>query len=132
MFFESKLSPWAPRLLSVLRIMAALAFMAHGTNKLFGFPDTGSEGPALLSLLGVAGVLEVVGGIFLVLGLFTRPTAFVMSGFMAVAYFLAHAPHSFFPMLNSGEPSLLFSFIFLYVAAAGAGPWSLDARRKKS
>lgn len=123
---------WAPRLLSILRIMAALLFMAHGTMKLFGFPASasGGSGPALFSLIGVAGLLEVVGGALLALGLFTRPVAFILSGQMAVAYFMAHAPQSFFPIHNGGESAILFCFVFLYLAAAGAGPWSLDATRK--
>jgi putative oxidoreductase len=121
---------WAPRLLSVLRIMTALLFMAHGTMKLLGFPASDNPGPALLSLGGIAGLLELVGGLLLVLGLFTRPVAFILSGEMAVAYFMAHAPHSFFPIINRGETAVLFCFIFLYLAAAGAGPWSVDAARR--
>jgi len=121
---------WAPRLLSVLRIMTALLFMAHGTVKLFGFPDTGKPGPELFSLMGLAGTLEVVGGVLLVLGLFTRPVAFILSGQMAVAYFMAHAPQNFFPIKNGGESAILFCFVFLYLAAAGAGSWSLDATRR--
>jgi putative oxidoreductase len=123
---------WAPRLLSVLRIMTALLFMAHGTVKLFGFPDTGKPGPELFSLMGLAGTLEVVGGVLLVLGLFTRPVAFILSGQMAVAYFMAHAPQNFFPIKNGGESAILFCFVFLYLAAAGAGSWSLDATRRTS
>ena len=123
---------WAPRLLSVLRIMAGLLFLEHGTQKLFGFPARmgGGAAPDLLSLPGIAGSLELVGGALIVLGLFTRPAAFLLSGQMAVAYFLAHAPKSPFPALNGGDAAILFCFVFLYVAAAGAGPWSLDARRK--
>jgi putative oxidoreductase len=120
---------WAPRMLSVLRIMTALLFMAHGTQKLLGFPPS-EFSPSLWSLLGVAGVLEMFGGALLVFGLFTRPVAFVLSGEMAVAYFMAHAPQSFFPILNGGEAAVLFCFIFLYLVFAGPGPWSIDALRK--
>ena len=123
---------WAPRLLSVLRIMTALLFMEHGTMKLLNFPASDNPGPALFSLIGFAGMLELVGGLLLVLGLFTRPVAFILSGQMAVAYFMAHAPHSFFPAVNKGEGAILFCFVFLYLAAAGAGPWSVDAARKSN
>ena len=121
---------WAPRLLSVLRIMTALLFMAHGTVKLFGFPDTGKPGPELFSLMGLAGTLEVVGGVLLVLGLFTRPVAFILSGQMAVAYFMAHAPQSFFPINNRGDAAVLFCFVFLYLTAAGPGAFALDNGRR--
>jgi putative oxidoreductase len=123
---------WAPRLLSVLRIMAALLFMAHGTMKLFGFPDSGRPGPELFSLMGFAGTLEVVGGALLAIGLFTRPVAFILSGMMAVAYFMAHAPQNFFPIKNGGESAILFCFVFLYLVAAGAGSWSVDAARRSA
>ena len=125
-------SVWAPRLLSVLRIMTALLFMAHGTMKLLGFPTSDNPGPALFSLIGLAGVLEIVGGLLLVLGLFTRPVAFILAGEMAFAYFMAHAPQSFFPIVNRGESAVLFCFVFLYLAAAGAGPWSVDEARKSA
>lgn len=121
---------WAPRLLSVLRVIAALLFLQHGTAKLFGFPHVAMfDGLHLLSLMGAAGVLEVLGGVLLALGLFTRPVAFVLSGEMAFAYFLAHAPRGFFPILNGGELAVLYCFVFLFIAAAGPGPWSLDSRR---
>ncbi|MEQ1939264.1 DoxX family protein [Mesorhizobium sp. CN5-321] len=123
---------WAPRLLSVLRIMTALLFMEHGTMKLLNFPASDNPGPVLFSLMGFAGMLELVGGLLLVLGLFTRPVAFILSGQMAVAYFMAHAPHSFFPIVNKGEGAILFCFVFLYLAAAGAGPWSVDAARRSN
>ena len=123
---------WAPRLLSVLRIMTALLFMEHGTMKLLNFPASDNPGPALFSLIGFAGMLELVGGLLLVLGLFTRPVAFILSGQMAVAYFMAHAPHSFFPAVNKGEGAILFCFVFLYLVAAGAGPWSVDAARRSN
>jgi putative oxidoreductase len=121
---------WAPRLLSVLRIVAALLFLAHGTQKLLGFPAPPASGmPPLLSLYGLAGVLELVGGALLALGLFTRPVAFVLSGQMAVAYWMAHAPRNAFPLLNGGDAAILYCFVFLYLAAAGGGPWSLDRQR---
>ena len=124
---------WAPYLLSALRIAAAFSFMTHGTQKLFAMPVTQPRDPvALLSLTGVAGVLEVFGGLLLLLGLFTRPVAFLLSGEMAVAYFLSHAPRNFFPVLNGGEPAMLFCFIWLYLAAAGPGPWSIDALWRRS
>ncbi len=120
---------WAPRALSVLRIMAALLFMEHGTQKLLGFPPSTNPGPALLSLLGLEGVIELLGGILLLLGLFTRPVAFILAGNMAVAYFMAHAPKSFFPALNAGDAAILYCFVFLYLAVAGGGAWSLDTGR---
>lgn len=120
---------WASRALAALRIVAGLLFLAHGVVKLFGFPEGAEPGQqALVSLLGVGAVLEVVGGALLMLGLFTRPTAFVLSGMMAVAYFLFHAPTSIYPVLNGGDAAILFSFIFLYLSASGPGAWSLDAR----
>jgi len=120
---------WSPRMLSVLRIMAALLFIEHGTQKLLGFPASGKPGPELFSLMGFGGVLETFGGLLLVLGLFTRPVAFVLAGMMAVAYFMVHAPQSFFPALNGGDAAILFCFVFLYLVVAGPGPWSLDAQR---
>lgn len=120
---------WSSRLLSVLRIVAGLGFLHHGTSKFFDLPPFPG---ALNPLLYVAGTLELVGGTLLVLGLLTRPTAFVLSGMSAVAYFMVHAPQSFFPAANGGEPALLYCFIFLYLAAAGGGAWSLDAQRGKA
>lgn len=118
---------WAPRLLSVLRIVTALLFMQHGAQKLFGLltVQPGAT-PPLLSMMGVAGVLEFFGGLLILLGLFTRPVAFLLSGEMAVAYFMAHAPQGFWPVLNRGELAALYSFVFLYLAVAGGGPWSVD------
>ncbi len=118
---------WTPRLLSVLRIAAALLFIEHGTEKLFGFPSTqqGASG-SLPPMMLVAGVLEFFGGLLLLLGLFTRPVALLLSGEMAVAYFMSHAPQGFFPLQNRGELTALYSFLFLFLAVAGGGVWSLD------
>ena len=120
---------WSARLLSVLRIVAALLFTLHGTAKLTGFPGGRSPVP-LASLIGVAGVLETVGGLLLLLGLFTRPVALLLAGQMAVAYLIAHAPRGLVPTTNGGELAVLFGSIFLYLAAAGGGPWSVDAVRR--
>jgi putative oxidoreductase len=121
-------SRWAPYLLSVLRIVVAFLFVAHGAQKLIGFPSAEPRaGLPLLSLLGLAGLIEMVGGTLMVLGLLTRPVAFVLAGEMATAYFMSHAPGGFWPLANRGEPAVLFCFTWLYFAAAGAGPWSLDA-----
>jgi putative oxidoreductase len=125
---ESSLDRLRPEALAVLRIMTALLFLAHGTGKLFGFPDIGFQAE-LFSLVGVSAVLELVGGILLVLGLFTRPVAFILSGEMAVAYFMAHAPQGFFPIVNQGELAVLYCFVFLYFVFAGAGAWSVDSAR---
>ena len=114
-------------LLSVLRIMAGFLFIAHGTQKLFNFPPSPAGPAELSSLMWLAGLIEVVGGGLLLLGLLTRPVAFVLSGEMAWAYFRAHAPQAFWPVLNGGELAALYCFLFLYFAAAGAGPISLDA-----
>ena len=122
----------SPYLLSVLRIVTAFLFMLFGTAKWFAFPASimpdGSTA-SLMSLVGVAAVLETVGGLLLLIGLFSRPVAFLLSGQMAFAYFIGHAPQGFWPVLNQGTPAILFSFIWLYLSAAGPGPWSLDAMR---
>ncbi len=118
---------FAPKLLSVLRIVTGLLFLEHGTGKLIGFPaglpfiDKMPTG-----LLYVTGTLELVGGFLILIGLFTRPIAFILSGFMAAAYFMAHFPMSFFPAINMGEPAVLYCFIFLFLAVAGPGPWAVD------
>ena len=130
----SRWRSWAPQLLSVLRIVAAFLFMQVGTAKLFAFPAAvmpNGGTVALVSLLGLAAVLETFGGGLVLLGLFTRPVAFVLAGEMAVAYFYGHAGRGFWPVQNQGSPAILFCFVWLYIAAAGAGPWSLDARRAR-
>jgi putative oxidoreductase len=125
------MSDWEPRALSVLRIMTGLLFLEHGMQKHLAFPAraAGAAGPDLMSLMGVQGGLEIVGGVLILLGLFTRPVAFILAGDMAVAYFYAHFPRNFFPVLNAGDAAILYCFIFLYLAAAGGGEWSVDARR---
>lgn len=125
-------SAWAPRFQSLLRIMAGFMFMLHGTTKLFGFPAPSPGGPvALMSQVGLAGALEVLGGALLMLGLFTRPVAFIVSGEMAVAYFQVHFPKSFWPSINGGETAALYCFIWLYFSAAGGGPWNIDGLFRK-
>ena len=120
-------STWSPRMLSILRIVAALLFMVHGGQKLFGVPPSQQGGTVeLLSKLGVAGVLELFGGLLLLLGLFTRPVAFILAGEMAVAYFTAHAPRAFWPVQNGGELAVMYCFVFLYLSVAGGGVWSID------
>ena len=132
MFFDNLTITWAPRGLSVLRIMSALLFMEHGTLKILGFPASDRPAMELLSLGGIAGFFGLFGGALLFLGLFTRPVAFLLSGVMASAYFIAHAPRSFFPVLNGGDAAILYCFVFLYFVLAGGGAWSIDAFRAKS
>jgi putative oxidoreductase len=121
-----RVSTLAPYLLSVLRIAVALVFVEHGTSKLLGFPPPNHPFHLTMSPQGISGPLELIGGLLLLLGLFTRPVAFILSGEMAVAYFLSHAPRNLFPILNMGELAVVYCFVFLYLAAAGGGPWSLD------
>jgi putative oxidoreductase len=116
---------WAPMLQSVLRIMTGLLFLEHGTGKILGFPPLPHSG-TLNGFVLFTGLMELIGGALITVGLFTRPVAFVLSGYMTVAYFMAHFPKSFFPILNSGEPAVFFCFIFFYIAAAGPGPWAID------
>jgi putative oxidoreductase len=124
--------PWAPQTLSVMRIALGLLFLEHGTAKILGFPPVEMfANLSIASLGGVSGLLELIGGLLIVVGLFTRPVAFLLSGEMAVAYFMAHAPRGFFPLLNGGEAAIFYCFAFLYLATAGAGPWSIDAMRHK-
>ncbi|MBZ9746358.1 DoxX family protein [Mesorhizobium sp. CO1-1-7] len=123
------LARYQPQALGVLRIMTALQFIEHGTQKLFNFPASDHVASALSGLPLAAGILEFVGGILLALGLFTRPVAFLLAGEMAIAYFMAHMPRDFFPVNNSGDSAISFCFIFLYLVFAGAGAFALDNRR---
>lgn len=124
----------APKLLSILRIVAALLFIQSGTIKLFAFPmgmppDGGTAD--LMSQTGIGGILEVFGGVLLLIGLFTRPVAFILAGEMAVAYFQFHMPQNIWPVINGGDSAILYCFTWLYFSAAGAGPWSIDALRQR-
>ena len=129
--FEPARDRWTNILLSVLRIVAALVFMQHGSQKLFHYPPSGAPGPVvpftLFSQTGIAGILEFFGGCLLVLGLFTRPIAIIVCGEMAFAYFTVHAPRAFLPIVNRGELAVVLCFVFLYLAFAGGGSWSVDA-----
>ena len=129
----SPLDPWIPRALALLRIVTGYLFLQHGSAKLLGFPHAAMfDHLSITSLIGVAGILELVGGALVLAGLFVRPVAFVLAGEMAVAYFMAHASKGnlFFPSLNQGDAAVLYCFVFLFFAAAGAGPWSIDALRR--
>jgi putative oxidoreductase len=130
----SFLDPWSARLRSVLRIVTAYLFLLHGTAKLLGYPHVPMfDNLSITSLSGIAGILELVGGALLLVGLFSRPVAFILSGEMAFAYFIGHASQGsvLFPLLNGGESAVLFCFVFLYIASAGPGPWSVDAKMGK-
>ena len=126
MNLSARLSAFAPAVLSLVRLMSGLLFLEHGTQKLLGFPASDMH-PPLMSIFGAAGVIELVGGVLIAIGLFTRPAAFIASGMCAFAYFIAHAPKTFFPALNGGDAAILFCFIFLYFVFAGGGRYSLDA-----
>ena len=132
--FEAAPQPWPDRMLAVFRIVAGLIFITAGTMKVFGLPASPHTPPFVpMSQIGIGSLMEVVGGILIVLGLFTRPTAFILAGEMAVAYFQFHAPGSFWPTVNMGIPAILYCFLFLYLMVAGPGAWSLDgmlARRR--
>ena len=119
-------------MLSILRIMVGLLFLEHGTYKLLGFPHGTNPMPAFGTLAWVQGVIELAGGAMLALGLFTRPVAFLLAGDMAVAYFMAHAPKAFFPVLNGGDAAILYCFVFLFLFVAGPGPGSVDAMVQRS
>ena len=123
------LNACTPRVLSIMRIITAFLFMQHGGQKLFGIPVSQRYEFELLSLSGMAGVLEVFGGLLILIGLFTRPIAFLLSGLMAVAYFIAHAPRGFWPIENGGELAVMYCFVFLYLSVAGGGSWSIDSMR---
>lgn len=125
------LAIWTPRMLSVLRFVTGLLFLEHGTGKVLGFPPSDHAAQTLLSLIGFQGVLELVGGVLILIGLFTRPVAFLLAGDMAVAYFMAHAPKSFFPTINGGQLAILFCFVFLYLAFAGGGEGSVDEQLRR-
>ena len=128
---ESRIQLWSPMLLGALRIVTAFMFIQHGSAKLFHIPHVPMfDGVQLMSLTGFAGVIEVVGGPLLLIGLFTRPIAFILSGEMAFAYFIAHAPQNFLPVLNGGEMAVEWCFVFLYMSAAGPGAWSVDGWRR--
>lgn len=122
---------WAPQALSVLRIVAMFTFISHGTQKVFGVPPSPPFPFPPFTLLWSAGMIEIIGGSLVLIGLFTRPAAFILCGEMAVAYFRAHAPRNFWPLLNGGEITVVYCFLFLYFVAAGAGPWSVDALRRR-
>ena len=126
------MAAWAPRALSVLRIITGLMIIQHGMGKLIGFPVFPAYANVQpMSLIGAAGFIEMIGGALLVLGLLTRPAAFILAGEMAFAYFMSHAPKSFYPLVNGGTLAIMYSFTCLYLSAAGAGPWSVDAAMKK-
>lgn len=124
-------SKWSPVLLSILRIVVAFLFMQHGAQKLFGIPGVGDHKVELASLMGLAGVLEFFGGGLLLIGLFTRPIAFILAGEMAFAYFMVHAPQSMWPAINQGDAAVLYCFTMLYLSSAGGGPWSLDSKLRR-
>ena len=127
------LSRWQPQLLALLRIFAALLFLEHGTAKLFHFPVPQPGAPTPLpTILIAAAVIELVGGVLVTLGLFTRLAAFIMSGEIAIGYFMMHAPKSFWPIVNMGEAAILYAFIFLYIAATGPGAWSIEGMRERT
>ena len=122
-----------PQLRSILRIVVGFTFSLHGWQKLFGlFGGIGGHRLAPTSMLGVAGLIETIGGALIILGLFTRPVAFLLSGEMAIGYFRTHAPHGFWPIVNGGELAVLYCFVYLWLAAAGPGPWSIDHLRKRA
>ncbi|MFV0291937.1 MAG: DoxX family protein [Paracoccus sp. (in: a-proteobacteria)] len=122
------LNYYAPQMRSVLRIISGLVFFAHGTQKILGIPASDRAFPPIFSQFWIAGILELAGGMLLIIGLFSRPVAFILSGLMAFAYWLAHAPRHPVPALNGGDAAILFCFIFLYLVFAGPGPWSIDTK----
>jgi putative oxidoreductase len=128
---ENFYTQWSPRVFALLRIVVALLFLEHGTQKLLGFPPSPNPSPAMLTLYWYQGVIELVGGALLAVGFLTRPVAFILCGDMAVAYFMAHLPKNFFPVLNGGDTAILYCFVFLYFAVAGDGGWSIDEMRRR-
>ena len=131
-FSDQVAATWGPRLLSIVRIVAALMFMGHGIQKLFGFPAAPPFGmPAAFTLIWFAGAIEVVGGALLLVGFLTRPVAFLMSGEMAFAYFMVHAPKSLYPVINAGDAAILYCLMFLYFAVVGGGVWSVDRATRR-
>jgi len=132
--FEPAPPPWPSRVLSIFRIVAGLVFLSAGTMKIFGYPAMPAGQPPIepMTQMWIGGLMEVVGGVCIILGLFTRPVAFVLAGEMAVAYFQFHAPASFFPTVNMGIPAVLYCWFFLYLVFAGAGEWSVDAMIARS
>jgi putative oxidoreductase len=126
---ETYLSPWQGRLLSVLRIVSGLLFLQHGLMKMFSFPGPFARAVVTGELIWFAAIIEIIGGLMLVAGFYTRWAAFVCAGLMAAAYFIGHAGRGFYPILNGGSLAVLYCFVFLYIAAAGPGPWSMDAKR---
>ena len=131
MFSGDSLTPHSGKVLSLLRIISALILMQHGLQKVIGFPAPARAPFELISQMGVGGVLELVGGLLLAIGLFSRPVAFILSGMMAVAYFQFHAPQSLYPLVNGGELAVMLCFVFLYIVFAGPGPWSVDALTRR-
>ena len=128
----NQVNGWSSRALAALRIVSGLLFLAHGVVKVFGFPAGAEPGQQeLLSLFGIGGVIELITGLLLILGLFTRPAAFIASGQMAVAYWMFHAPQSPYPVINGGDAAILYCFVFLYLVASGPGAWSLDGARRR-
>jgi putative oxidoreductase len=123
---------WASRAQGLLRIMTGLLLLEHGTTKHLSFPLTEKSSVPTFSLFGIAGLFELIGGVLFVIGIFTRPVAFILSGFTAAAYFIQHAPQGFFPIMNGGELAILYCFVFLFFAAAGPGAWSVDGARSKT
>ena len=129
---QATLQAWTPRMLSVLRIMAALLFLQYGLSKYFGWPANQPANFTTVSLIGLAGAIELVGSLLLLVGVWSREAAFIMSGEIAVAYFMRRAPNGFFPQVNGGGLEVLFCFVFLFLCFAGPGPWSVDAARSRA